>query len=157
QSPPGRLINVWSLYGFSSTSKPTSDGRDLSRRGGLSSIHQNLSCFGPFGAAEKRNTKIRNGRRGFRRRFAQQFQDEWKPRATPTFHHPRPGVRPETLVAGEPVRCRCRIWIHRGRPTRSTWPEPSQPTWRNLTSSTIAGGPHPANSPPRPARNRDPR
>src|SRR5271157_6024169 len=47
-----------------------------------------LSCFGPFGAAEKRNTKIRNGGRGFRRRFAQQFQDEWKPRATPTFHHP---------------------------------------------------------------------
>jgi hypothetical protein len=28
------------------------------------------------------------GGRGFRRRFAQQFQDEWKPRATPTFHHP---------------------------------------------------------------------
>jgi hypothetical protein len=47
-----------------------------------------LSCFGPFGAAEKRNTKIRKGGRGFRRRFAQQFQDEWKPRATPTFHHP---------------------------------------------------------------------
>src|SRR5271157_5418580 len=45
-------------------------------------------CFGPFGAAEKRNTKIRKGGRGFRRRFAQQFQDEWKPRATPTFHHP---------------------------------------------------------------------
>ncbi|MGA8348709.1 MAG: hypothetical protein WBQ11_08740 [Isosphaeraceae bacterium] len=27
-----------------------------------------------------------------------------------------PGVRPKTLVAGEPVRCRYRIWIHRGRP-----------------------------------------
>jgi hypothetical protein len=27
----------------------------------------------------------------------------------------RPGVRPQTLVAGEPVRCRYRIWIHRGR------------------------------------------
>jgi hypothetical protein len=27
-----------------------------------------------------------------------------------------PGVRPRTLAAGEPVRCRYRIWIHRGRP-----------------------------------------
>ncbi len=27
-----------------------------------------------------------------------------------------PGVRPETLVARKPVRCRYRIWIHRGRP-----------------------------------------
>ncbi len=27
-----------------------------------------------------------------------------------------PGVRPRTLVAGEPVQCRYRIWIHRGQP-----------------------------------------
>ncbi len=27
-----------------------------------------------------------------------------------------PGVRPRTLDAGSPVRCRYRIWIHRGRP-----------------------------------------
>src|SRR5271157_329291 len=38
------------------------------------------------------------------------------PRPTPHAPRARPGVRPETLVAGEPMRCRCRIWIHRGRP-----------------------------------------
>ncbi len=27
-----------------------------------------------------------------------------------------PGVRPTSFVAGEPIRCRYRIWIHRGRP-----------------------------------------
>jgi hypothetical protein len=27
-----------------------------------------------------------------------------------------PGVQPKTLAAGEPVRCRYRIWIHRGLP-----------------------------------------
>jgi hypothetical protein len=26
-----------------------------------------------------------------------------------------PGVRPRTLVAGEPVRCRYWVWIHRGQ------------------------------------------
>jgi len=35
-----------------------------------------------------RGTRQGIGLRGFRRRFAQQFQDEWKPRPTPTFHHP---------------------------------------------------------------------
>jgi hypothetical protein len=40
--------------------------------------------------------------------------------------------------------------------TRSTWPEPSQPTWRNLTSSTIPRGRHRSGSPPRPAQNHDP-
>src|SRR5208337_3542176 len=31
---------------------------------------------------------LRKGGRGFRRRFAQQFQDEQKPTVTPTFHLP---------------------------------------------------------------------
>ena len=40
--------------------------------------------------------------------------------------------------------------------TRSTWPEPSQRTWRNLTSSTIVRGQHPSWSLPRPAQDPDP-
>jgi len=40
---------------------------------------------------------VRKGARGFRRRFAQQFPDEWKPRATPTFHLPS-AAQPATSV-----------------------------------------------------------
>jgi|GEM_PF-950240 len=41
---------------------------------------------------------LRKGGRGFRRRLAQEFQDEWKPRATPTFHHL--GAAARFLAAG---------------------------------------------------------
>src|SRR5208337_4694690 len=44
---------------------------------------------------------LREGGRGFRRRFAQQFQDEWKPRATPTFHLPS-AAKPAAI--GSPIQ-----------------------------------------------------
>ena len=41
------------------------------------------------------------GGREFRRQPAQQFQDEWKPRATPSLHHPNIAVRePVAVVTG---------------------------------------------------------
>jgi hypothetical protein len=39
------------------------------------------------------------GGRGFRRRTAQQFQDEWKPKATSTFHHPTAILRRLSISA----------------------------------------------------------
>ena len=44
---------------------------------------------------------LRKGGREFRRRPAQQFLDEWKPRATPSLHHPNIPVRePVAVVTG---------------------------------------------------------